>query len=49
MSNKEKTVPLYDRRRLERLVMQHKMRVLLQRRKAAHAAGAALIERREAP
>ncbi|MBQ5840453.1 MAG: hypothetical protein IIW40_00700 [Clostridia bacterium] len=47
MSNTKKAVPMYDRRRLERLVMQHKMRVLLQQRKAAHAAGAALIERRE--
>ncbi len=47
MSGSKKTVPLYDRRRLERLVMQHKMRVLLQQRKAGHAVGAALTERRE--
>ena len=47
MSDMKKAVPLYDRRRLEQLVMQHKMRVLLQQRKVAHAAGAALIERRE--
>ena len=47
MSNSKKAVRLFDRRRLEQLVMQHKMRVLLQQRKSMHAAGAALIERRE--
>ena len=33
MSGYKPQIPLYDRRRLEQLVMAHRMRVLLQQRK----------------
>ena len=46
MNSGKRAIPLYDRRRLERLVMQHKMRVLLQQKKVSRCQGAALSERR---
>lgn len=46
MRGSKGVLPLYDRRRLEQLVMQHRMRVLLQQKRAGKAAGAAMKERR---
>ena len=46
MSRGKGQLPLYDRRRLEQLVMQHRLRVLLQQKNSRHAAGGAMHDRR---
>ncbi len=49
MSGGKGALPLYDRRRLEQLVMKHRLQVLLQQRNPRHAAGGSMWEKRGAP